>query len=158
MNVKWGKQKLEGVKLDTSEPVELFKAQLYTLTQVPPERQKIMGVKGGAVKARRPPACRPLHPPRARRAPTPWPPRGHAACGARHSTLAQDNANWEDLKVKEQVENGDIYVQYVSTAKQIADALSKNLNPTLFGRFAPYITNYVDQSDGIVTLVLVNAE
>ena len=32
MNVKWGKQKLEGVKLDTSEPVELFKAQLYTLT------------------------------------------------------------------------------------------------------------------------------
>ena len=64
----------------------------------------------------------------------------------------------KDLKVKEQVENGDIYVQYVSTAKQIADALSKNLNPTLFGRFAPYITNYVDQSDGIVTLVLVNAE
>ena len=101
MSVKWGKQKLEGVKLDTSEPVELFKAQLYTLTQVPPERQKIMGVKGGAVKARRQPAYRPLHPPRARRAPTNRLPRGHAACGARHSTLAQDNANWEDLKVKD---------------------------------------------------------
>ena len=37
-------------------------------------------------------------------------------------------------------------------------ALSKNLNPTLFGKFAPYITNYVDQSDGIVTLCLINAE
>jgi hypothetical protein len=50
VSVKWGKQKFEGVELDTSAPVELFKAQLYALTQVPPERQKIMGVKGGTVK------------------------------------------------------------------------------------------------------------
>lgn len=64
----------------------------------------------------------------------------------------------KDLKVKELVEDGEIAIKYVATAKQIADALSKNLNPTLVGKFAPYITNYVDQSDGIVTLILVNAE
>ena len=50
VNVKWGKQKFENVDLDTTAPVELFKAQLYALTQVPPDRQKIMGVKGGTVK------------------------------------------------------------------------------------------------------------
>ena len=33
-----------------SSPVELLKAQLFALTQVPPERQKIMGVKGGTLK------------------------------------------------------------------------------------------------------------
>ena len=49
LNVKWGKQKFE-VELDTSAPVELFKAQLFAITQVPPERQKIMGVKGGSLK------------------------------------------------------------------------------------------------------------
>ena len=47
--VKWGKQTFD-VDLDTGAPVELFKAQLFALTQVPPERQKIMGVKGGALK------------------------------------------------------------------------------------------------------------
>ena len=36
--------------MDTSSPVELLKAQLFALTQVPPERQKIMGVKGGTLK------------------------------------------------------------------------------------------------------------
>jgi ubiquitin carboxyl-terminal hydrolase 14 len=50
VNIKWGKQKFESVELDTTMPVELFKAQLFALTQVPPERQKIMGVKGGAMK------------------------------------------------------------------------------------------------------------
>lgn len=50
VTVKWGKQKFDNLELDTSDPVEVFKAQLYTLTQVPPERQKIMGVKGGPVK------------------------------------------------------------------------------------------------------------
>ena len=50
VTVKWGKQKFESVEIDTSSPVELFKAQLYALTQVPPERQKIMGVKGGTLK------------------------------------------------------------------------------------------------------------
>merc|ERR1719399_1390403 len=47
--VKWGKNQYD-VEIDTAAPVELFKAQLFALTQVPPERQKIMGVKGGAMK------------------------------------------------------------------------------------------------------------
>ena len=50
VTVKWGKQKFEGIELDTSAPVDLFKAQLYALTQVPADRQKIMGVKGGTLK------------------------------------------------------------------------------------------------------------
>merc|ERR1719375_1450518 len=50
VNVKWGKQKFEGIDLDLCAPVELLKAQLFALTQVPPERQKIMGVKGGSLK------------------------------------------------------------------------------------------------------------
>ena len=47
--VKWGKQSFE-VELDTSESAETFKAQLFALTSVPIERQKIMGVKGGTLK------------------------------------------------------------------------------------------------------------
>ena len=39
--------------MDTSLPGAVFKTQLYTLTGVPPERQKIMGVKGAPLKARR---------------------------------------------------------------------------------------------------------
>ena len=65
--------------------------------------------------------------------------------------------NLRDLKVKELVDDGEIAVVYTATAKQIADALSKNLNPTLFGKFAPYITNYVDQSDGHVAFILIDA-
>ena len=49
INVKWGKEKYQ-VDLDTAAPVELFRAQLFALTSVPPERQKIMGVKGGTLK------------------------------------------------------------------------------------------------------------
>ena len=50
VNVKWGKQKFEGVEVDVGEPVAVFKAQLFALTNVPPERQKVMGVKGGQLK------------------------------------------------------------------------------------------------------------
>lgn len=50
VNIKWGKQQFPDVVIDTASPVELFKAQLFALTGVPPERQKIMGVKGGAMK------------------------------------------------------------------------------------------------------------
>ncbi|TPX58593.1 hypothetical protein PhCBS80983_g03040 [Powellomyces hirtus] len=49
VNVKWGGKKLEDVELDTSQPGVVFKTQLYTLTGVAPERQKIM-VKGGMLK------------------------------------------------------------------------------------------------------------
>jgi hypothetical protein len=40
------------VDVDTSLPALVFKSQLFTLTGVPPERQKIMGVKNPPLKAR----------------------------------------------------------------------------------------------------------
>jgi len=47
--VKWGKQQFD-VDIDTNDSVETFRAQLFALTNVPIERQKIMGVKGGQLK------------------------------------------------------------------------------------------------------------
>lgn len=49
MNVKWGKEKFDGVELNTDEPPMVFKAQLFALTGVQPARQKVM-VKGGTLK------------------------------------------------------------------------------------------------------------
>ena len=39
------------MEIDTEQPPAVFKMQLFSLTGVPPERQKIMGVKGGLLKA-----------------------------------------------------------------------------------------------------------
>ncbi|XP_053485933.1 ubiquitin carboxyl-terminal hydrolase 14 isoform X2 [Ictalurus furcatus] len=49
VNVKWGKEKFEEVELNTEEPPMVFKAQLFALTGVQPDRQKVM-VKGGTLK------------------------------------------------------------------------------------------------------------
>ncbi|KAK2113083.1 hypothetical protein P7K49_007349 [Saguinus oedipus] len=49
VTVKWGKEKFEGVELNTAEPPVVFKAQLFALTGVQPARQKVM-VKGGTLK------------------------------------------------------------------------------------------------------------
>ncbi|XP_053089408.1 ubiquitin carboxyl-terminal hydrolase 14 isoform X1 [Pangasianodon hypophthalmus] len=49
VNVKWGKEKFEAVELNTEEPPMVFKAQLFALTGVQPDRQKVM-VKGGTLK------------------------------------------------------------------------------------------------------------
>jgi len=49
VNVKWGKQKYDNIELNTQEPPLVFKIQLFTLTGVAPENQKIM-VKGGTLK------------------------------------------------------------------------------------------------------------
>ncbi|KAL8113745.1 ubiquitin carboxyl-terminal hydrolase 6-like isoform X1 [Apium graveolens] len=49
VSVKWQKELLSGVEIDTSQPPYVFKCQLFDLTGVPPERQKIM-VKGGLLK------------------------------------------------------------------------------------------------------------
>nr|VDD01059.1 unnamed protein product [Brassica oleracea] len=49
VSVKWQKKVFEGIEIDVSLPPYVFKAQLYDLTGVPPERQKIM-VKGGLLK------------------------------------------------------------------------------------------------------------
>ncbi|XP_073140285.1 ubiquitin carboxyl-terminal hydrolase 6 [Henckelia pumila] len=49
VSVKWQKELFPNVEIDTSQSPYLFKCQLYDLTGVPPERQKIM-VKGGLLK------------------------------------------------------------------------------------------------------------
>eukprot|EP00762_Andalucia_godoyi_P003770 ANDGO_08513.mRNA.1 Ubiquitin carboxyl-terminal hydrolase 6 len=47
--VKWQKETFD-VELDPSLGVPVFKSQLYSLTGVPPDRQKVSGVKGGFLK------------------------------------------------------------------------------------------------------------
>ncbi|XP_065890713.1 ubiquitin carboxyl-terminal hydrolase 14-like [Dysidea avara] len=42
VKVKWGKERYDDVELNTDEAPEVFKIQLFTLTGVPPERQKVM--------------------------------------------------------------------------------------------------------------------
>lgn len=49
VSVKWQKEMFSGVEIDTNQSPYVFKCQLYDLTGVPPERQKIM-VKGGLLK------------------------------------------------------------------------------------------------------------
>lgn len=49
VNVKWGKEKFDALELNTDDPPVVFKAQLFALTGVQPERQKVM-IKGGTLK------------------------------------------------------------------------------------------------------------
>ncbi|OWA54857.1 putative Ubiquitin carboxyl-terminal hydrolase 14 [Hypsibius exemplaris] len=49
VNVKWGKQKFDDVEVNTEDTPEIFKAQLYALSGVPPDRQKLM-VKGKTIQ------------------------------------------------------------------------------------------------------------
>lgn len=49
VSVKWQKELFKDVEIDTTQPPYVFKCQLYDLTGVAPERQKIM-VKGGLLK------------------------------------------------------------------------------------------------------------
>ena len=51
MSIKWGKDKFENVELNTDESPEVFKAQLFALSGVAPERQKVM-LKGSVLKVR----------------------------------------------------------------------------------------------------------
>ena len=46
VTIKWGKEKFPNVTLDTSEPPEVLRGQIFALTNVPPERQKIMAKAG----------------------------------------------------------------------------------------------------------------
>ncbi len=45
MNLKWGKQSLP-LEVDTNDDVQTLKAQIYALTYVPPDKQKIL-LRGG---------------------------------------------------------------------------------------------------------------
>ncbi|KAM7254554.1 hypothetical protein ACFE04_003934 [Oxalis oulophora] len=49
VTVKWQKETYSKVEIDTTQPPYVFKCQLFDLTGVPPERQKIM-IKGGLLK------------------------------------------------------------------------------------------------------------
>ncbi|XP_052182928.1 ubiquitin carboxyl-terminal hydrolase 6-like [Diospyros lotus] len=49
VSVKWQKETFPAVEIDTNQSPYVFKCQLYDLTGVPPQRQKIM-VKGGLLK------------------------------------------------------------------------------------------------------------
>lgn len=49
VKVKWGKESYPNIEVNTDEPPMLFKAQLYALTGVQPERQKVM-IKGVTLK------------------------------------------------------------------------------------------------------------
>ena len=42
VKVKWGKERYDDVELNVEEPPEVFKMQLFSLTGVPPDRQKVM--------------------------------------------------------------------------------------------------------------------
>ena len=49
VNIKWGKEKFDAVEVNTDEPPMLLKAQLFALSGVQPEHQKVM-VKGQVIK------------------------------------------------------------------------------------------------------------
>ncbi|KAG5896401.1 hypothetical protein JTB14_022489 [Gonioctena quinquepunctata] len=49
VKVKWGKEAYPDIEVNTDEPPLLFKAQLFALTGVQPERQKVM-IKGVTLK------------------------------------------------------------------------------------------------------------
>lgn len=49
VKVKWGKELFPNVEVNTDEEPMLFKAQLFALTGVQPERQKVM-LKGMSLK------------------------------------------------------------------------------------------------------------
>ena len=47
--MKWGKEKFQNIECNTDEPPVLFKAQLFALSGVQPDRQKVM-IKGAVIK------------------------------------------------------------------------------------------------------------
>ncbi|XP_055858848.1 ubiquitin carboxyl-terminal hydrolase 14 [Episyrphus balteatus] len=49
VKVKWGRENFQGIEVNTDEEPLLFKAQLYALTGVQPDRQKVM-FKGSQLK------------------------------------------------------------------------------------------------------------
>ena len=50
VDVKWQKENFKSVEIQLNQPASVFKTQLFSLTGVPPERQKIIGFKGGLLK------------------------------------------------------------------------------------------------------------
>lgn len=49
VNIKWGKKLFEGVEINMAEDIIMFKAQIYGLSNVPVDKQKVMA-KGKILK------------------------------------------------------------------------------------------------------------
>ena len=49
INIKWGKEVFKDIEVDLSQEVIVFKSQIYALTNVPTDTQKIL-IKGKTVK------------------------------------------------------------------------------------------------------------
>ena len=49
VKVQWGKEKYENVELDETQDLQTFKAVLYSLTNVPGAKQKVL-YKGSVLK------------------------------------------------------------------------------------------------------------
>jgi ubiquitin carboxyl-terminal hydrolase 14 len=49
VNVKWGKEVFNDVEIDLEQPPLVFKSQLFALSGVPPDRQKVL-IKGGQLR------------------------------------------------------------------------------------------------------------
>ena len=49
VNIKWGKQTINDVEVDPTQDALTFKTQVYALTNVPVDKQKIM-IKGKVLK------------------------------------------------------------------------------------------------------------
>ncbi|KAL6784342.1 hypothetical protein ACKKBG_A05775 [Auxenochlorella protothecoides x Auxenochlorella symbiontica] len=50
VEVKWQKEVFKDLEVDISAPPAVFKTQLFSITGVAPDRQKIMGLKGGLLR------------------------------------------------------------------------------------------------------------
>eukprot|EP00301_Raphidiophrys_heterophryoidea_P000838 c10419_g1_i1.p1 GENE.c10419_g1_i1~~c10419_g1_i1.p1 ORF type:complete len:514 (+),score=134.49 c10419_g1_i1:50-1543(+) len=48
VSVKWGKKKFDDIEVDVTQPGIVLKMQIFSLTEVPPERQKLL-MKGKAI-------------------------------------------------------------------------------------------------------------
>ena len=49
VNIKWGKEMLKDIEIDMDSDVLTFKTQVYALSDVPVDKQKIM-IKGKIIK------------------------------------------------------------------------------------------------------------
>lgn len=52
VKLQWGKEKFDNVELDENSDIQEFRAMLYSLTNVPPAKQKIL-YKGSVLKVKK---------------------------------------------------------------------------------------------------------
>jgi len=42
VDIKWNKEQFKGIEVNLSDDVDTFRAQIYAMTSVPPQGQKVM--------------------------------------------------------------------------------------------------------------------